>query len=161
MTTGKKVYYWATRDVLRYSDHEGHGRRLVHDAPLIAARLKAHPQVREVLIAAYPDLRKGTGLYVFVEGGPGLAESTLRDFIAADGVPKPPEYLQVIEKAAAILRRDTQRNLAARRHEPGRFDRPADPERARARTGGPHPRGSPQHARPLYVLALSADSDAR
>jgi hypothetical protein len=97
MTTGKKVYYWATRDVLRYSDHEGHGRRLVHDAPLIAARLKAHPQVREVLIAAYPDLRKGTGLYAFVEGAPGLAESTLRDFIAADGVPKPPEHLQVIE----------------------------------------------------------------
>ena len=81
MTTGKKVYYWATRDVLRYSDHEGHGRRLVHDAPLIAARLKAHPQVREVLIAAYPDLRKGTGLYAFVEGAPGLAESTLRHVV--------------------------------------------------------------------------------
>jgi hypothetical protein len=96
MTTGKKVYAWLG-DVLGYSDHEGHGRRLVHDAPLIAARLKAHPQVREVLIVGYPDLREGTGLYAFVEGVPGLAESTLRDFIAADGVPKPPEHLQVIE----------------------------------------------------------------
>src|SRR6266511_5849781 len=45
MATGKKLYYWVTRGVLRYTDREGGGPRLVHDAPRIAARLKAHPQV--------------------------------------------------------------------------------------------------------------------
>jgi hypothetical protein len=106
MATGKKVYYWVTRDLLRYSDREGGGPRLVHDAPRLAARLKAHPQVRDVVIVAYPDRRAGTGLYAFVAGAPGLAESTLREFIAsepasksapANSGPKPPEHLQVIE----------------------------------------------------------------
>ncbi len=97
MATGKKLYYWVTRGVLRYTDREGGGPRLVHDAPRIAARLKAHPQVREVVIVAYPDRRAGTGLYAFVEGAPGLAERSLREFIAAEATPKPPEHLQVIE----------------------------------------------------------------
>src|SRR5712692_11487280 len=102
MATGKKVYYWVTRDLLRTSDREGGGARLVHDAPRIAARLKAHPQVRDVVIVAYPDRRAGTGLYAFVEGGPELSERGLREFIAAAAAPKssalkPPEHLQVIE----------------------------------------------------------------
>ena len=84
MATGKKVYYWVTRDLLRFTDREGGGPRLVHDAPRIAARLKTHPQVRDVVIVAYPDRRAGTGLYAFVEGAPGLAEGTLREFIAAE-----------------------------------------------------------------------------
>jgi hypothetical protein len=96
MATGKKAYYWITRDLLRYSDREGGGPRLVHDAPRIAARLKAHPQVRDVAIVAYPDRRAGTGLYAFVEGAPGLPEHALRAFIAA-AAPKPPEHLQVID----------------------------------------------------------------
>src|SRR5712664_2186757 len=82
MATGKKVYYWVTRGLLRYTDREGGGPRLVHDAPRIAARLKTHPQVRDVVIVAYPDRRAGTGLYAFVAGAPGLAEGTLREFIA-------------------------------------------------------------------------------
>jgi hypothetical protein len=110
MATGKKVYYWITRDVLRFTDREGGGPRLVYDAPRIEARLKAHPQVRETVIVAYPDRRAGTGLYAFVEGGAGLTEQSLRDFIAADDAPKdshknlpkdwpkPPEHLQVIEQ---------------------------------------------------------------
>jgi hypothetical protein len=100
MATGKKVYYWITRDVLRFTDREGGGPRLVYDAPRLAARLKAHPQVGDAVIVAYPDRRAGTGLYAFVEGAAGLSEQSLRDFIAAepppsDG-PKPPEHLQVI-----------------------------------------------------------------
>src|ERR1700730_14889621 len=106
MATGKKVYYWITRDLLRYTDREGGGSRLVHDAPRIAARLKTHPQVRDVVIVAYPDRRAGTGLYAFVAGAPGLAEGTLREFIASEpssksasgklthkrSAPKPPEH---------------------------------------------------------------------
>jgi hypothetical protein len=101
MASGKKVYYWITRDVLRFTDREGGGPRLVYDAPRISARLKAHPQVRDSVIVAFPDRRAGTGLYAFVEGAPGLTEQSLRDFIAADApaeLPKPPEHLQVIER---------------------------------------------------------------
>jgi hypothetical protein len=110
MATGKKVYYWITRDVLRFSDREGGGPRLVHDAPRIAQRLKSHPQVRETVVVAYPDRRVGTGLYAFVEGAPGLTEGSLREFIAAEAAsqpaspaalrpaPRPPEHLQVIDE---------------------------------------------------------------
>jgi hypothetical protein len=102
MATGKKVYYWITRDLLRFTDREGGGPRLVYDAPRIAARLKAHPQVRETVIVAFPDRRAGTGLYAFVEGSSGLTEDGLRAFIAAEpapkAAPKPPEHLQVIEE---------------------------------------------------------------
>jgi hypothetical protein len=101
MATGKRVYQWVTRDVLRFTDREGGGPRLVYDAPRIAARLRSHPQVREVAIVAYPDRRAGTGLYAFVEGGPGLSERSLRDFIAAGDEPngpKPPEHLQVTDE---------------------------------------------------------------
>jgi hypothetical protein len=102
MATGKKVYYWITRDVLRFTDREGGGPRLVYDAPRIASRLKAHPQVRETVIVAFPDRRAGTGLYAFVEGAPGLSEDSLRAFMAAEparaAAPKPPEHLQVIEE---------------------------------------------------------------
>jgi hypothetical protein len=84
MATGKKVYYWITRDVLRFTDREGGGPRLVYD------------------VVAFPDRRAGTGLYAFVEGGAGLTERSLRDFIATDAAPdhapKPPEHLQVIEQ---------------------------------------------------------------
>jgi hypothetical protein len=102
MATGKKVYYWITRDVLRFTDREGGGTRLVHDAPRITARLKAHPQVRETVVVAFPDRRAGTGLYAFVEAGPGLTEVGLREFIAAEAAskenPKPPEHLQLIDE---------------------------------------------------------------
>jgi hypothetical protein len=109
MATGKKVYYWITRDLLRFTDREGGGARLVYDAPRIAARLKAHPQVRETVVVAFPDRRVGTGLYAFVEGDPGLTERGLREFMTAEAAPqivkraaqrapKPPEHLQVIEE---------------------------------------------------------------
>jgi serine/threonine protein kinase len=106
MASGKKIYYWLTRDVLRFTDREGGGTRLVEDAPRIAASLKAHPQVRETVVVAFPDRRVGTGLYAFVEASLGLTEDSLREFIAAETLPKaaskspprPPEHLQVIEE---------------------------------------------------------------
>ena len=97
MATGKKLYYAITRDVLHVADREGGGTRLIHDAPRIAARLKAHPQVREAVVVAFPDRRAGTGLYAFVEGDPGLTERGLREFLAAENAspPRLPEHLQV------------------------------------------------------------------
>ena len=100
MASGKRVYYWLTRGVLRFTDREGGGTRLVHDAPRIAARLKAHPQVRETVVVAFPDRRMGTGLYAFVEASLGLTEDSLREFIATETAPAAwaAEHLQVIEE---------------------------------------------------------------
>src|SRR5262245_13343855 len=63
MATGKKVYYAITRGVLNFTDREGGGPRLVNDAPVLAQRLKTHPQVRDAAIVAFQDRRTGTGLY--------------------------------------------------------------------------------------------------
>jgi predicted Ser/Thr protein kinase len=98
MATGKKVYYAITRGLFRFTDREGGGPRLVNDAPLLAAHLKMHPQVRDTVILAFPDRRAGTGLYAFVEAAPGLSESRLREYIASATIRKPPEHVQVIEE---------------------------------------------------------------
>jgi hypothetical protein len=90
MATGKKVYYAITRG-LNFTDREGRGVRFVRDAPAIAARLRAHPQVRDVAIVPYPDRRAGTGLYAFVEGSAGDRE--LLDFLGATK----PEHLQIVD----------------------------------------------------------------
>ena len=90
MATGKKVYYAITRG-LNFTDREGRGVRFVHEAPAIAARLRMHPQVRDVAIVPYPDRRAGTGLYAFVEGSAG--ERELVDYLGA----AKPEHLQVVD----------------------------------------------------------------
>jgi acyl-coenzyme A synthetase/AMP-(fatty) acid ligase len=65
--------------------------RFIREAPEIAARLKTHPQVRDVSIVAFPDRRAGTGLYAFVDGS--ASERELGDFLGRAG----PERLQVVE----------------------------------------------------------------
>jgi AMP-binding enzyme C-terminal domain len=94
MASGKQVYQWITRGVFRFTDREGGGPRLVYDAPKIAAKLKAHPAVRDVAIVAFPDRRSGVGLYAFIEAE-NMAEEALRPLLA--GPPAPPEHVQVIE----------------------------------------------------------------
>jgi hypothetical protein len=90
MATGKKVYYAITRG-LNVTDREGRGIRFTREAPAIAARLKTHPQVRDVAIVAFPDRRTGTGLYAFVEGNADDRE--LNDFLGRTA----PEHLQVVD----------------------------------------------------------------
>jgi hypothetical protein len=90
MATGKKVYYAITRG-LNFTDREGRGVRFVQEAPGIDARLRTHPQVRDLAIVPYPDRRAGTGLYAFVEGN--AAERDLLDYLGA----AKPEHLQVVE----------------------------------------------------------------
>jgi hypothetical protein len=90
MASGKKVYYAVTRG-LNFTDREGRGVRFVHEAPAIAARLRAHPQVRDIAIVPFPDRRAGTGLYAFVEGNAG--ERDLLDYLGA----AKPEHLQVVD----------------------------------------------------------------
>ncbi len=90
MATGKKIYYAITRG-LNVTDREGKGLRFVREAPEIAARLRMHPDVRDVAIVAFPDRRTGTGLYAFVEGN--ATDRELLDFLGANG----PEHLQVVD----------------------------------------------------------------
>jgi hypothetical protein len=90
MATGKKIYYAVTRG-LNVTDREGRGMRFVQDAPKIAARLREHPQVRDVAIVPYPDRRAGTGLYAFVESGANAGE--LNNFLGEAR----PEHLQVVD----------------------------------------------------------------
>jgi hypothetical protein len=115
MATGKKLYYWITRDVLHVADREGGGTRLMHDAPRIATRLKAHPQVREAVVVAFPDRRAGTGLYAFVEGDPVLTERGLRDFLdvqpATTALPKLPEHLQVTGRLPRTASGEVRREI--------------------------------------------------
>jgi AMP-binding enzyme C-terminal domain len=97
MATGKRVYRAITRGVFRFTDREGGGTRLVKDAPLIAAGLKVHPQIRDAAVVAFPDRRAGTGLYAFIETS-ALPERSLREIIAdtCKGIATP-ERLQVVE----------------------------------------------------------------
>ncbi len=100
MATGKKVYYAITRG-LNFTDREGRGLRFVREAPEIAARLRNHPEVRDVSIVPFPDRRAGTGLYAFVEGKANDAE--LLDFLGGNR----PEHLQVVD----ALPRDAQGDI--------------------------------------------------
>ena len=94
MATGKRVYYWITRGILNFADREGGGPRLVNDVPLLTARLKQHPFVRDAAIVAFPDRRAGTGLYAFVEAQ--ATDAALFDYLSAAS-PKAPERLQIVE----------------------------------------------------------------
>lgn len=96
MATGKRVYYWVTRGILNFTDREGGGPRLVNDAPVLIARLKRHPDVRDAAIVAFPDRRTGTGLYAFVEAGTTASDAVLLDYLAAGHVPAP-ERLQIVD----------------------------------------------------------------
>jgi hypothetical protein len=90
MASGKKLYYVITRG-LNFTDREGRGVRFTRQAPLITARLRAHPRVGDVAVVAFPDRRTGTGLYAFVEAT--AAEDELLTFL---GDTKP-QHLQVVE----------------------------------------------------------------
>ena len=65
---------------------------------MIAARLKSHPDVRDVVVLAFPDRRVGTGLYAFVEGVAGAGEEKIRSFLDESvGRAKAPERLQLVD----------------------------------------------------------------
>ena len=104
MATGKKVYYWITRGVLRFTDREGGGPRLVHDAPRIAQRLKSHPQVRETVVGGVSRpprrhrplcLRRGRAR---AHRGQLARIHRRRAPHGLRPAPRPPEHLQVIDE---------------------------------------------------------------
>ena len=146
MATGKKAYYAITRG-LNFTDREGRGLRFTREAPEIAARLKTHPQVRDVAIVAFPDRRAGTGLYAFVEG-----DANDRDLLNFLG-PNKPEHLQVVDALPRnCAGRGPQRNSRTRRHESARPHRIPGQDGCRARSRRAHRLATAQSARPLRVL---------
>ncbi|MFX7094758.1 hypothetical protein ABTI17_19890, partial [Acinetobacter baumannii] len=78
LATGKKVYRAITRGLFNFTDREGGGRRLVNDAPVLAALIRSNPSVRDTAIVAFADRRSGVGLYAFVEADRVELESQLR-----------------------------------------------------------------------------------
>jgi hypothetical protein len=96
MATGKRVYRLITRGVFGFTDREGGGPRLVHDAPIITAALKRDPRVRDAAVVAFPERRAGTGLYAFVETSAPLSERQVEEMMTDCGV-RPPERVQLVE----------------------------------------------------------------
>jgi serine/threonine protein kinase len=96
LMTGKKVYRAITRGIFNFTDREGGGRRLVNDAPVLIARIRENPAVRDTAIVAFADRRSGVGLYAFVEADQAGLEATLRTALAASKDPKPPEHIQIV-----------------------------------------------------------------
>ncbi|MGE0753166.1 MAG: serine/threonine protein kinase [Variibacter sp.] len=98
LVTGKRVYLLVTRGLLGFTDREGGGPRLVTDAPIVAARIATHPNVRDVAVVAFPDRRSGTGLYAFVEAHD--VDDRMIEAFAARGLgnTRAPEHLQVVDR---------------------------------------------------------------
>jgi hypothetical protein len=96
MATGKRVYRLITRGVFGFTDREGGGPRLVHDAPIITAALKRDPRVRDAAVVAFPERRAGTGLYAVVETAAPLSERQVEEMLAACEV-RPPERIQLVD----------------------------------------------------------------
>src|SRR3982075_2162526 len=97
LATGKKIYQAITRGLFNFTDREGGGRRLVNDAPVLAALILKKPAVRDTAIVAFADRRTGVGLYAFVEADQTTLEAQLRNELAAAKGPKPPEHIQVVQ----------------------------------------------------------------
>jgi hypothetical protein len=96
LMTGKKVYQAITRGLFSFTDREGGGRRLVNDAPVLIARIKQNPAVRDAAIDAFADRRSGVGLYAFVESDQAGLEAQLRSALGSAREPKSPEHVQVV-----------------------------------------------------------------
>ena len=85
MATGKQVYHWVTRGLLRFTDREGGGPRLV--SRRAAYRRPAQDRTRRCArspSSPIPDRRAGTGLYAFVEAR-RLGRARLRDLSSPAG----------------------------------------------------------------------------
>ncbi|MFL6796867.1 MAG: serine/threonine protein kinase [Xanthobacteraceae bacterium] len=96
LLTGKRLYHRVTRGWLGFTDQEGSGTRISHDAPKIVSCLKQHPHVIDAAVVAFYDLGARHSSYVFVEGSPSLAETSLRTLLARDVPSVPaPQHIQL------------------------------------------------------------------
>jgi acyl-CoA synthetase (AMP-forming)/AMP-acid ligase II len=97
LAADKKVYQAVTRGLFNFTDREGGGRRLVNDVPVLVRQIKKNPAVRDAAIVAFADRHSGVGLYAFVEADRTSLETELKNELAAVGVPKAPEHIQIVK----------------------------------------------------------------
>ena len=100
MMTGKRVYNFITRRLLRWSDGEGTQNRIAQSQVRVRAAIMHHPAVRDVVLCSYPLPSRGVGLYVFVEASCPASE------IQALEMSTKPELIQVV----SALPRDSHGN---------------------------------------------------
>lgn len=67
MMTGKRLYNFVTRRLLRWSDGEGTQNRIAQSQVLVRAAIMQHRAVHDVVLCSYPLPSHGVGLYAFVE----------------------------------------------------------------------------------------------
>src|ERR1700719_4298648 len=107
----------ASQEEWRLTDRLVASRKNLYGAPAIAAALRAHPNVRDAAVLAYPDRLTGTGLYAFVEAGEAaggareISEQELAAYVANEvGRENAPKYIQVVSalprNAAGHVRTD-------------------------------------------------------
>ncbi len=67
--TGKRLYTFITRRLMRWSDSEGAGRRFEEIQTALSAALCDNAQISAHALIAYPLSGKGIGFYLFLETG--------------------------------------------------------------------------------------------
>ena len=150
LLTGKKVYYAITRGLFNFTDREGGGRRLVNDAPVLIARIKDNPAVRDAAIVAFADRRSGVGLYAFVEADQaGLEFAVAGDAHRCKRSKAAGTHPDRAAPAARCRWQGSHGNPPAHRDEPDRSDRAAHHKPCRPRIFPRHPREPEKPARPL------------
>ncbi|MEM0898806.1 MAG: serine/threonine protein kinase [Pseudomonadota bacterium] len=92
LATGKKVYNFITRRVLKWSDGEGTGDRLTLEGPAIIEDLSARSDVEGHSLLTYSLPSKGVGLYLFVETE--ADEGDIRKYLKNHRI----EHIQTVHK---------------------------------------------------------------
>jgi hypothetical protein len=94
----KRSYNFLTRRILHWRDNEGMGHRLERFAGPLAARLIAHPLVREAAVAAFRTRGATTGLYAFVAAAGELSPATVKQWAReALGPEAEPDFVQIVQ----------------------------------------------------------------
>ncbi|MEL7279964.1 MAG: serine/threonine protein kinase [Pseudomonadota bacterium] len=96
MATGKKLYNFITRRLMKWSDGEGTEDRLERETPALRTAWEGYAS--GMAFCTYARAAKGVGLYAFVESD--VNEAALREMV---GEPKP-DLIQVVE----VLPRDAK-----------------------------------------------------
>lgn len=115
--TGKRVYNTITRGVFKWSDAEGSGGRYAIHGQALAQRLADHADVHEAVVCAYPNRRKGEGIYAFVQADAGISGADLSAWAReALGEAGAPDIVQVVadfpRHANGAVRRDLLEHIA-------------------------------------------------
>jgi len=108
--SGKRLYNFVTRRLMNWSDGEGTEGRLETDGAAIVENLKAHPNIREVVLTHYSLPAKGVGIYGFAETD--LDEAALRALAPARRIEKLQPVPALPRRADGSVREDVLQLIA-------------------------------------------------